>query len=551
MKRRLRQLWLVAIVVLLLVIGLRGWAQDLPASPVLVGGEPIFELQSTEFRSEIRAFSVNLAIEDLLRPREQGQVPALDVRTNIDINSQFTLSIGERDRFIATERYLFTVTYEDAAAALDKPVAEVTLQEVQQVAAQWAEALDAAITAERDEILSRQPLFILFGTVSALAVLLAAYPLMGLSDKVIGRIQPWFTSRLAAPWHRWLVLASILCTWSLRLLIAWGAIDMALQLMPLLRPFRRQLYQRLTQAFEALNQPLVPNSPVTIQSIISFLILAVLVLVLARNLSNSLKTHVLPRLGLNVGLQDAIATGLQYTITLLGILFVLPFIGIDLSSLFLIAGAVGFGLGFGLQNLSNNFVSGVAVLLERPIQVGDLVEVDGWLGTIEQINLRATTIRTLDRLHVIVPNSRFMEANVVNWSYRDPRCRIRTQVGVAYGSDTALVIEALLQVAKANARVLSVPPPQVWMTGFGESTLNFELLVWISRPQDQFIIRSELNLAINAAFREHKITIPFPQRDLHIRSVTPPSFSPSSLPESSSLSQPSSLPESSAYSPPD
>lgn len=545
MKRRLRQLWLVAIVVLLLVIGLRGGAQDLPASPVLVGGEPIFELQSTEFRSEIRAFSVNQTIAEFLRPQEQGNVPALDVRSNFDPNGQFVLILGERDRFAATERYLFTVTYQDAAAVLGKDPEDVSLQEVQQVAEQWATELREAISTARDEVLTRQPLFMLFGTVSALAVLLAAYPLMGLSDKVIARVQPWFTSRLALPWHRWIVLVGILCTWSMRLLIAWGGFDTALQLMPLLRPFRRQLYQRLTQAFEALNQPLVPNSPVTIQSIISFAVLAVLVLVLARNLSNSLKTHVLPRLGLNVGLQDAIATGLQYSITLLGILIVLPFIGIDLSSLFLIAGAVGFGLGFGLQNLSNNFVSGVAVLLERPIQVGDLVEVDGWLGTVEQINLRATTIRTLDRLHVIVPNSRFMEANVVNWSYRDPRCRIRAKVGVAYGSDTALVIETLLQVAKANARVLSVPPPQAWMTGFGDSSLNFELLVWISRPQDQFMIRSELNLAIDAAFRQHHISIPFPQRDLHIRNTAPPSFPlpPSSLPDS--------LPESSAYSPPD
>ncbi len=545
MKRRLRPFWLVAIVALLLLIGLRGGAQDLLPSPVLVGGEPIFELQSTEFRSEIRAFSVNQTIAEFLRPQEQGNVPALDVRSDFDPNGQFILILGERDRFAATERYLFTVTYQDAAAVLDKDPDDVSLEDVQLVAEQWASELNEAISTARDEVLARQPLFILFGTVSALAVLLAAYPLMGLSDKVIARIQPWFTSRLATPWHRWVVLAGILCTWSMRLLIAWGGFDTALQLMPLLRPFRRQLYERLAQAFEALNQPLVPNSPVTIQSIISFAILAVLVLVLSRNLSNSLKTHVLPRLGLNIGLQDAIATGLQYSITLLGILIVLPFIGIDLSSLFLIAGAVGFGLGFGLQNLSNNFVSGVAVLLERPIQVGDLVEVDGWLGTIEQINLRATTIRTLDRLHVIVPNSRFMEANVVNWSYRDPRCRIRTQVGVAYGSDTGLVIEALLQVAKANARVLSVPPPQAWMTGFGESSLNFELLVWISRPQDQFMIKSELNLAIDAAFRQHHIAIPFPQRDLHIRTQAPPSFpaSPSGLSDS--------LPESSAYSPPD
>jgi potassium efflux system protein len=271
-------------------------------------------------------------------------------------------------------------------------------------------------------------------------------------------------------------------------------------------------------ALGVLIQPL-PNSNVSIASLLVFFVLATLVFTVAHYISVGLKQRFLGRLGLDLGTQESTAAIFKYVLTLLGILLVLPFSGLNLSSLAVIAGAVGLGIGFGLQNLSNNYISYLAILLERPIQIGDLVEVDNLLGTVEHIGPRATVLRTLDRIFVIVPNSRFTESKVVNWSYRDPRCRIHIPVGVAYGSDTKVVTEALLAVARGNPRVLTNPPPQVWLRSFGPSSLNFELLVWINRPQDQFVLISELNFAIEAEFRRRGIRIPFPQQDIHIRSL--------------------------------
>ncbi|NJK63534.1 MAG: mechanosensitive ion channel [Synechococcaceae cyanobacterium SM2_3_1] len=167
----------------------------------------------------------------------------------------------------------------------------------------------------------------------------------------------------------------------------------------------------------------------------------------------------------------------------------------------------------------NDYVSYVAILIERPIQVGDLVEVDDLLGTVERIHPWATVVRTLDRIFVVVPNSRLTNQKVVNWSYRDPRCRIHIPVGVAYGSDPQQVKEAMLSAARCHPLVLSTPEPQVWLISFGHSSMDFELLVWINRPQDQFILKSDLNYAIVAEFRHRHIVIPFNQQDLHIRSA--------------------------------
>jgi potassium efflux system protein len=256
---------------------------------------------------------------------------------------------------------------------------------------------------------------------------------------------------------------------------------------------------------------------------ISLLLTLILVIVavfwVSRILSNWLKRGLFIRIGLDRGTREVIATLIQYLLTVLGFIIVLQTAGVNLSSLTLFAGVLGIGIGFGLQNLASNFISGLTLLVEQPIRVGDFIEVGNLLGTVENISIRSTTVRTQDGVFVIVPNIRFVENNVINWSYRDPRCRIHIPVGIAYGSDTLLVSEALLKAARQESKVLSDPAPRVWFRGFGDSALNFELLVWINQPAESEPIKSALNFAIERELRNRGIEVPFPQRDLHIRNL--------------------------------
>lgn len=211
---------------------------------------------------------------------------------------------------------------------------------------------------------------------------------------------------------------------------------------------------------------------------------------------------------------------IHYVIILLGLFLATQFIGIDLGSLAVIFGFLGVGIGFGLQNLTSNFISGLILLIERPIGVGDFVSVENQIGEVVNVNMRATIIKTLDNISIIVPNAKFIENQVTNWSYDDPKIRIHCPVGVAYGSDITVVKETLLAVAKAHSDVLRYPEPEVRFKQFGNSSLDFDLLVWIDKPARQFLIRSQINYAIDQAFRQANVTIPFPQQDLHLK-LTP------------------------------
>lgn len=223
--------------------------------------------------------------------------------------------------------------------------------------------------------------------------------------------------------------------------------------------------------------------------------------------------------GLDRALQYAIAQIVSNLVLILGIFVVLDNTGINLGALTIFAGAVGIGIGFGLQNIASNFISGLVILAERPIAIGDRVEVAGLAGQVELIRARSTVIRTNDNIAMIVPNSKFIEEPVTNWTYGDPRVRFRIPVGVAYGSDISKVCEALIAAGKGTPHVLADPAPSVFLNKFGDSSIDFELVVWSSemshRPSR---FKSDLNFAIEEKFREAGIEIPFPQRDLHIRS---------------------------------
>ncbi|CBN56566.1 MULTISPECIES: cyclic nucleotide-binding domain-containing protein [Kamptonema] len=255
----------------------------------------------------------------------------------------------------------------------------------------------------------------------------------------------------------------------------------------------------------------------SLSSIVELLFLVLGVLIVSRVLSEWIKRGLLVRMKLDRGSREAIAALSSYILAGCGLIIVLQSEGINLKSLTVIAGVVGIGFGFGLQNLASNFISGITLLFEHQIRVGDFVEIDNLLGTVENISIRSTIIRTIDGLFVIVPNIKFVENNIINWSYKDPKCRIRVPVGVAYGTDPLLVTEVLLVAARMEPNVLSHPSPKVWFQKFGDSALNFELLVWIDHPQESDQIKSALNFLIEHELRNRGIEIPFPQQDLWLR----------------------------------
>lgn len=219
----------------------------------------------------------------------------------------------------------------------------------------------------------------------------------------------------------------------------------------------------------------------------------------------------------NRGLQEVIAVSIQYIAIILGVILVLQSNGINLSSLTVFAGVLGIGIGFGLQNLASNFFSGLILLFEQTVKVGDYIELGELKGTIEKITIRSTIVRTEDDVFVIVPNQKFMDNDTINWSYGGRNCRIHVPLTVAHETDLLELTEALFASARNEPRVLSDPAPDVWFDGFGENGLNFQLLIWIDDPDNNEVIRSSLNFRIAHELKTRNIKIPLPQRDLWIR----------------------------------
>lgn len=263
------------------------------------------------------------------------------------------------------------------------------------------------------------------------------------------------------------------------------------------------------------------ETDVSLARVLGALLLFILFLLASRMIRRLLRRRVFPRFAIDRGLGFTILRILHYVIVILGAWTALTFTGADLRGLTVVAGLLGVGIGFGLQNIASNFISGVILLFERPINAGDRITVGEINGDVQAINLRSTTVSTPDNISIIVPNSEFISNRVVNWSYGDRKIRVHVPVGVAYGSDVDLVTRALLEEASRHPGVLSTPQPEVWFVAFGSSSLDFELLVWIPDPISQPQTVSDLNYAIDAAFRRKEIEIPFPQRDVHVRSGMP------------------------------
>jgi len=219
------------------------------------------------------------------------------------------------------------------------------------------------------------------------------------------------------------------------------------------------------------------------------------------------------------GVRDAVRKLVHYTLLTLGLLIALTTAGVDPRVFALLGGAFGIGIGFGLQNIVNNFVSGIILLFERPIKAGDTIVIDSEWGTVKRIGLRSTVVETLDNSEIIVPNSLLISEKVTNWTLSTAMARIVHPVGVAYGSDIGKVLEILRAAADAHPLSLEDPGPSAIFTGFGDSSLDFELRVWIADIRERLRVKSEIFQAIERGLSEAGIEIPFPQRDLHVRSI--------------------------------
>ena len=265
----------------------------------------------------------------------------------------------------------------------------------------------------------------------------------------------------------------------------------------------------------------IKQTKVTIASIILLIVVMIAVAIFARITVKMLLTRVLARTKLDEGVRYTLTRITHYTILVIGAIIAFQFIGVDLSGLVVVFGFLSVGIGFGLQNLTSNFISGLILLFERPIKVGDRVIVGEVEGDVLEINIRSTTVRSLNNISIIVPNSEFVSSTVVNWSHGDLKIRLDIDVGVSYDSDLDTVLRCLEEIAKENREVLKEPQPDILFVNFGDSSWNMRLRVWIADPRRHPQVRSEINCAIVRKFRENGVEIPFPQRDLHVRSPLP------------------------------
>jgi small-conductance mechanosensitive channel len=270
-----------------------------------------------------------------------------------------------------------------------------------------------------------------------------------------------------------------------------------------------------------LNQSLftLGDSKLTVGLVLTLAVSFTLLFIVSEWIRKFLVNRILHKKQVEIGTRESIGTIVKYVLILAGIFSILQTSGIDLSAFGVLAGAIGVGIGFGLQNITNNFISGLIILFEQPIKVGDRIEVGDVDGDVIRISARSTTILTNDNISIIVPNSKFIDSEVINWSHSERRIRFNFPVGVAYKENPDKIRRILLEVADANPGILKNGPSDVLFDSYGENSLNFILRVWSSVYVDKpRVLKSQLYYEIFRRFAEENVEIPFPQRDLHLKS---------------------------------
>jgi len=250
-------------------------------------------------------------------------------------------------------------------------------------------------------------------------------------------------------------------------------------------------------------------------------LMLLLMLVAVRNLPGLLEMAILQPMALEPGNRYAITSISRYLIFGIGFFAALSLLGIGWGDVQWLVAAMGVGLGFGLKEIFANFFSGLIILFERPIRIGDTVTVGDLSGTVARIRIRATTVTDWDNKEQVIPNQNFLINPLINWTLSDPITRVVFTVGIAYGSDTERALQIMTDVVQGHPEVLSEPRPTVFFIGFGESSLDFEIRVFVRERLRRIPLRHDLHMALNKALTEAGIEIPFPQRDLHLRSIAP------------------------------
>lgn len=258
------------------------------------------------------------------------------------------------------------------------------------------------------------------------------------------------------------------------------------------------------------------SNPLTLSRVLASFVLIVGGLLAAQNVRRFLDVSVFDRMGVETGTRFAVGTIASYVLSGIGVVIGLAHLGLDWSKLQWIVAALGVGLGFGLQEIVANFVSGVIILFERPVRVGDIVTIGSLSGTVSNIQVRATTITDFDNREVLLPNKTIITENVTNWTLRDNVTRLTIEVGVAYGSDVTQVRDLILGIAKSHIDVLPNPPATAFFLSHGESSLDYELRVFVDDPSKRLPVTHDLNVGINQTLKDHDIEIPFPQRDMNM-----------------------------------
>jgi small-conductance mechanosensitive channel len=302
----------------------------------------------------------------------------------------------------------------------------------------------------------------------------------------------------------------------LALLVTWGILQ---------RPRAQSLFDTLNaDAKWFLNWPLFSfgNLPVTPVFLIKCTIFLIALTVFSRLSRTFLANRVLAHTTMDRGQQYAITRGFGYLIFMLGLIIGLDTTGLNLRSLMVVGGALGVGVGFGLQNIVANFVAGLVILWERPVKVGDLIDVGNTYGEVVRIGARGTWVRTFDNEVIIVPNSEFINNRVTNWTANDRTVRLSVPIGVSYDSNLEKVSKLLEEIARMNQEVLVDPAPLVLVSGFGDNAVNIVLRATIAVAEHAGKVKSDLMVEIFRVFQEQKIDMPFPQRELHIRSFDAP-----------------------------
>lgn len=459
---------------------------------VVIDGRVLFQLgQIDTVSAERRAEIANDALWKVLDNAARQSPPSpIRVRTR-EKNGLVTVR--------ANGRHLLTVTSSDLMAGVL----------AQDQADEWAIELQAAIDRAQKE---RQPAYrrkMAWMSAGVVAIALLSWALLYNGRRWLWRRQTRLGKQLPM-----LLLPALLCAQ----VLVWVAAGVYIcELFPAARSTRYQIFQFLEGTF---TDPLfdIDGRGYSLVDLFYVVLLILALWVGVRILTSAVKSRFLKAAIPDRGLQDAIATVMQVGLMGLGGFLVLQAQGIDLSALAILASVLGVGVGFGLQNIANNIVSGWVMLFERSIQVGDFINLEDLSGTVESIGMRSTEIRTPDRVSIIVPNAQLLENKVINWSHGHPVSQLHVPIGVAYSSDIRQVHTAVMEVAGAHPNVLQYPQPRLRFLGFGESSLDFDVLVWMRDPRQQFDLKSDLYYMLEANFRRYGIEIPFPQRDLNIRS---------------------------------